>query len=208
MSLPKLTVVCAISIGCLAAFVPKAAQGGLMLSLQGAGTVDLANLYVGQEFTVEVLLSGLQSADELNYLGGTVTFDSALLGTPSSITAGAIVPDLAGFTGFGITGLADGNYDVLFAAMPDQRIATNGALYSFRVTAQQAGAGLIELDISSLAARDTLDTEVPVDIGLSLAYTINGDPNVVPEPASWLVFVGIGCLSSGLFRRARTLIAT
>lgn len=203
MSFNKLTVLWAVLLGCV--MVPKSAQAGVMLSLQSQGAVDLQNLSVGQKFTVEVVLSGIQAAEELNYLGGTVTFDSNFVGSASNIVPGAIIPDGTGFAGFGTAGLADGNYEVFFATsgLP---IASNGVLYSFSVTTQQAGSGSFGFDISSLAARDQSDLEIPIDAGIALPYSIQSDPSVVPEPSSWLV-LGIACLVTGLIRRSRVLIA-
>ena len=192
-------------IGWLLAPATTSAHAALMLSMQGHGTVDLLKLKTGQTFTVDVVLSGLQSNKELNYLAGTVLFNGSLLGSASNVTAGAIVRDPNGFTGFGLTGLADANYDVGFTSS-GRRIATNGTLYSFNVTAQSAGSGFFELDASSLAARDPTNAFLQIDPGAALPYTIT-DTRVVPEPSSWLVFavLGIVCL---LIRRAQRRIVS
>ena len=187
----KLKLLCIAGIACLLIPSQNSAYGGVMLTLQEQGAVDLLNLSVGQSFNIDVVLSGLQPGEELNYLAGTVLFESSLLGSASNIAAGAIVPDLDGFIGFGTNGLADANYDVTFT-LSGLTIVTNGVLYSFSVTAQQAGAGLIGIDIPSLAARDALDQFVAIDGGIDLHYSINSGPTVVPEPATWIVFCLLG----------------
>ena len=178
--------------------IPKCTHAGVMLSVQAQGGVDLLNLSVGQAFSLDVILSGLQPGEELNYLAGTITFDATLLGDATNVLPGAIVPDPFGFTGFGTSGLADGNYDVLFS-VSGTRISSNGTLYSFSVTAQQVGSGFIDIDPSSLAARDPMDAFVAIDAGASLPYQING--GVVPEPSSCIVFSALGLF---LLNRRRT----
>jgi hypothetical protein len=169
--------------------IPKCTTAGVVISIQAQGTVDLQNLVVGQVFSVDVILSGLQPAEELNYLAASITFDSTLLGDATYVVAGSIVPDLHGFAGFGTSGLADGNYDVL-SSLSGARISSIGTLYSFSITAQQVGSDFIDIDLFSLAARDRNDLVVTVDSGAALHYRISG--GAVPEPASWLVFSAIG----------------
>ena len=102
-------------------------RAGSLVSLSTTAP-DLNNLTVGQKLTLDVNLSGIGSpADNLDFLAATVKFDSSLLGTPT-ITPGSIVPDLSGFKSAATAGLADANYDALFAA--GKPIASNGAFYS------------------------------------------------------------------------------
>lgn len=206
LSFLKSILLCSVTIGCLLGLESKVARGAVMLSLQVNGAVDLSNLSLGQTFTVEVFLSGLQPAEELNFLAGSVSFNSDLLGSATNVAAstiadGGIVPDIDGFLGFGIDGLADGNYDVLFS-LTGSPITTNGRLYSFDVTPLRAGSGQIEMDNMSLAARDAMDIEVPIEAGIALRYTINGDPPIVPEPSSWIVLTVLALAS---VRRRREL---
>ena len=93
---------------------------GYMASLSTTAP-DLNNLTVGQKVTFDVNLSGIGSAaDNLDFLAATVKFDGSLLGT-STITPGGIVPDLTGFQSTAKAGLADANYDSLFAASEADR---------------------------------------------------------------------------------------
>lgn len=208
MSLFKSTLFCVISFGCLIAPAPNSAHGGLMLSLQPAA-VDLLHLSIGQTFTVDVILSGLGSGEQLGYVAGTVNFQDSLLSIATDPAPGAIVPDATGFLGFGSPGAADANYDFLFAVVNARPITSNGTLYSFSVVALAAGTGFFEVNVTSLAARDTQVSpmEVTIDPGAPLSFTINSNPNIVPEPSSWIVF-GILCLVGGLNWRSGAAVAS
>jgi hypothetical protein len=179
-----------------------AASAGLVLSLS-APSADLNHLAVGQTVTFDVSLSGLNAGDELDYLAGTVTFDSALLGTASSVNASAIVPDLTGFVGTGFAGAADAFYDAVFVAVTSTPISSNGVFYTFDVVAQQPGSGSLAFDVSSLAATDGTNTPVPLDAGPALPFTIEGG-NAVPEPSSLVVaLAALGCTGGAAVSRRR-----
>jgi hypothetical protein len=109
------------------------ARADFILSLSSP-TPDLTHLQVGQAVTFNVNLSGLNSGDALAYLAGTVVFDATLLGTPTSVPAGAIVPDASGFLGTGFSGAADAFYDAIFFSSTNARITTNGTFFAFDVT--------------------------------------------------------------------------
>jgi hypothetical protein len=114
---------------------------------------DLNNLTVGQKVTFDVNLSGIGSpADNLDFLAATVKFDGSLLGT-STITPGGIVPDLTGFQSTSKTGLADANYDTLFATS-GKPIASNGTFYFFDATVQGTGSGRVSSSSSAPRPND------------------------------------------------------
>ena len=140
---------------------------------------DLNNLAVGQKITLDVNLSGISSpADNLDFLAATVKFDGSLLGTPT-ITPGRIVPGLTGFLSTAQAGLADANYDALFATSGSP-IASNGTFDSSDVTVQGTGSGRVSLDFVS-AMQGSKD--LPIQAGPALPFSTS----VVPEPASWLL---------------------
>ncbi|MGE4159992.1 MAG: PEP-CTERM sorting domain-containing protein [Planctomycetota bacterium] len=175
------------------------AQAGPMLAV--SSTADLNNLKVGQTITFDVTLSGLNAGDSLDYLAGTLTFNDTLFSIPLSVTAGPIVPDLTGFSGTKNVGLADGNYDDLFA-LSGTPITSNGVFFSFNVTVTSTGTGMVGFDFADSFGFDAN--------GGLLDPTTGGNPitfdapanNAIPEPMS-LLLLGIGGAGVLLARRGR-----
>jgi len=138
---------------------------------------DLTNLLVDQTVTIQVSLTGLESAQELESLSGTVEFAEAVFGLPSTPVAGDIITDAADFTPFADPGLADG---LFFTTEAANRITSDGVFYSFDLTVVGAGSGTFSFQSGSLSAEiaGQQDPLFPT-AGDSLAYTV-----VIPEPAS------------------------
>jgi hypothetical protein len=177
-------------------------KAGLTLSV-AAESADLNNLSVGQTVRFEVVLSGVNSGDQLDYLAGTVTFDSSLLGKPTNVTAGAIVPDPTGFVSDGFPGEADAFYDAVFFSMTNTPISSNGTFYTFDVVAQQPGSGRLTFDPTSLAATDGTNTSISLGAGSPLPFTIV--PAAVPEPNSLVLAVAaLGCSGGAAVSRRLT----
>jgi len=163
----------------------SSARADLTLSV-AAESADLSHLTVGQSVRFDVLLSGLNSGDQLDYLAGTVTFDSALLGSATNVTAGAIVPDPTGFVSAGFAGAADAFYDAVFFSATNTPISSNGVFFAFDVVTQQPGSGSLTFDLTSLAASDGNNAPVSLSAGPSLPFTIEAAVSV-PEPNSLVV---------------------
>jgi hypothetical protein len=189
------------------ALAVPAANADLTLSVS-AESADLAHLQVGQTVRFDVVLSGLPSGGQLDYLAGTVTFDSSLLGSALNVSAGAIIPDPTGFQGTGFPGAADAFYDAVFFSVTNTPISSNGVFYTFDVVAQQPGSGTLAFDLTSLAATDGNNNPVPLGAGPALPFTI-GAPASVPELNSLvLVVAALACgggagVSRRLMRRVR-----
>ncbi|WP_165228128.1 PEP-CTERM sorting domain-containing protein [Aquisphaera insulae] len=166
----------------------------LTLSL-AAESADLDHLAVGQAVRFDVILSGLAPGDALAYLAGTVTFPGGLLGTPTDVAAGAIVPDPTGFVGAGFDGAADAFYDAVFFSTTNTPITSNGVFYSFEVVVLQVGSGVLSFDVSSLAAADGSNDPVSLAAGPDLPFTV---VRAVPEPASLgMAMLGILAVAGG-----------
>ncbi len=128
----------ALAMTALLSCAVPAARAGIVLSLSSE-TPDLSHLTVGQTVRFDVQLSGLNPGDQLDYLAGTVDFDSNLLGTPTQVAAGAIVPDPTGFVGTPFIGVADAFYDAVFFSVTNTPISSNGTFYTFDVKTQGPG---------------------------------------------------------------------
>ncbi|MCI0462604.1 MAG: PEP-CTERM sorting domain-containing protein [Gemmataceae bacterium] len=173
----------------------------LLLSLSSA-PADLSNLTPGQVVSFQVLLSGLEMDQELEFLAATIGYDSALL-SPPMLTAGPIVPDVTGFQKIEAAGLADANYDSLFA-MTGSHIVSNGTFFSFDVTVQGFGSGSIAFEFTDALQFNPQDPGTPLDPeleqGSALAFA-SPATTVIPEPASYvLLSLGIGVLGIAGFR--------
>ncbi len=160
----------------------SAARADLTLSI-AAESADLSHLTVGQGVRFDVSLSGLNPGAQLDYLAGTVTFDSSLLGSATNVTAGAIVPDPTGFVSAGFVGAADAFYDAVFFSATNTPISSNGVFYTFDVVTRQPGSGSLSFDPTSLAANDGANTPVSLSAGPSVPFTIEAAVSV-PEPNS------------------------
>ncbi len=166
-----------------------------LLSLASA-PADLSNLTPGQVVSFQVLLSGLEMGQELEFLAATVGYDSALL-SPPLLTEGPIVPDVTGFQKIEAAGLADANYDSLFA-MTGSRISSNGAFFSFEVTVLNFGEGTVAFRFIDALQFNSDDPGNPLEPdleqGLALAFAVPG-ATVIPEPSSCVLLgLGLGAL--------------
>src|SRR5947207_2806977 len=89
-------------------------QAGFIVSLSSPD--DLATLTVGQTITLNVTLSGdVSPLNPLDSLGVTVTDPLAHFNTPM-ISAGSVVPDVAGLILGPGTGVADATFDDFFSS--------------------------------------------------------------------------------------------
>ncbi len=190
-----------VIITCL--FAASGARADLTLSV-AAESADLGHLTVGQSVRFDVLLSGLNSGDQLDYLAGTVTFDSSLLEPATNVTAGAIVPDSSGFVGAGFVGKADALYDAVFFSVTNTPISSNGVFYTFDVVTQQPGSGSLSFDRTSLAASDGNNAPVSLSAGQALPFTIEAAVSV-PEPNSLVVtLAALACCGGAVVARRLT----
>ena len=164
-----------------------------------SSNTDLSRLSVGQPFTVAVSLTGLAPGQELVSLTSSVKFPSALLGAPSGTAAGPIVADPLDLLVSEADGLADG----AFLPAGGGRISANGAFYTFNLTGQAAGSGVINFDLGALVAEQFNPAGEPLLLELGdgllagdgLAFTIT-----IPEPGSIATGVLL-TLAAGVRRR-------
>ncbi len=158
---------------------------------------DLSSLTVGDSFQIDVLLGDL-NGESLASLGGAILFPSAQLGVPGGEVAGVIVPDASDLF---LTPLP-GMMDAMFFAFAGGNITDEGVFYSFTLTAQAAGSGVIQFDLPSLFAEDEQLNPI-FDIGTNeLSFTIGESTGgaAVPEPAT----AGLGLMGlMGLVIRRR-----
>ena len=175
-------------------------KADLTLSL-AAESADPSSLAVGQTVRFDVVLSGLPSGGALDYLAGTVTFDSSLLGSAFAITAGAIIPDPTGFVGAGFSGEADAFYDAVFFSVTNTPITANGVFFTFDVVTQRPGSGILTFDLTSLAATDGNNDPVLTGAGPDLPFTVT--TAAVPEPSSFVIALTslVICPSITIFRQ-------
>ena len=177
----------------LAALAVQQAQGALTLTMTPS-PADLSNLSVGQSVDITVSLSGLGGL-ELSSLGGTIVFPAAVFGTPTSSAAGGIVPDPADLT-FDPLGPLAGTIDGQFAAVSGGNIVSEGVFFSFQIQANAIGSGVISFDPLTLFYQDAAGAPF-FDIATNeLAFTVRENADVVPEPATALLWLLLGSTGS------------
>ena len=90
----------------------RASAGPLLFTLSSPD--DLSTLTVGQTAHFDITLSGLAAVEQLVTLTGGVTFNTPLLGAPTAVHAGSIVPhplaNLLDFQTFSAPGEADASF--------------------------------------------------------------------------------------------------
>jgi hypothetical protein len=177
-------------------FVGQAARADLSLTVtqDPTSTANLQALLPGQVVTFDVNLTGF-AGPPLGFLGASVFFDSALLGTPlpQSLKAGPIVPDPSSnsfFTAFN-PGFADASYlDITVNSTAP--ISENGVFFSFEVMVQPAtGTGKLSFSDNlgnvNVFASDQNSNPLDISAGPDLPFRVVQAPMVVPEPNSLLV---------------------
>jgi hypothetical protein len=147
-------------------------------------------ILVGETRLINVQVGALEGR-QLQSLGGTIQFDAGHLGTPSSGTAGAVVPDPADVTLTPAAGSIDAQF---FAAAPAGNISSEGTFFSFEITGLAPGSGVIQFQPNSLFAEDQTGAGF-FDLATNeVLYTVS-----IPEPATLALLTGFAVWS----RRAR-----
>lgn len=194
----------------LACSTAEAVSTPLFLHLSSPN--DLMHLTPGDTAVIDVSLAGLTPGGQLVSLTGSVLFPDSLLGTPLSISPGAIVPDATDFLDAPLAGQADGAFLVIPGSDPSHNVSQNGGFYSFTVQAQAAGSGTFALNPLALLA-EQYDPQNPllpllreVLAGEALPFTISasggpggGTGTVIPAPPA----LGLAFLGLILLRRRR-----
>jgi len=204
MSLRSLCVVSTLVLPW--ALASPVARGEVMVTLSSPD--DLSQLKVGDEFRVDVNLTGVDVGNNFIFVLNTrVLFPSSLVqvvadpGTSSGLSPGAILVTADQRTAFDLSsslssGQAIGNFSDT-SPLISQAIAQNGIYYSFVLRAMALGSGVVQFDPSggnAYAANDTNFDLRPVATGGSLRF------HIIPEPAS-LTLAGIAA-GFGVFLRA------
>lgn len=177
-----------------------------------SSSTDLANLTVGQEFQVDVRLSGLEVGTEFIFiLNSKVLFDGLLLDPIGALSATfggdsvfqvvASVPQVDRFNA--MSSLTDGVATGNFQDFPDSAaINSNGVYYSFTLKAAGVGSGTIGFDAAGTTYFSLLTNQTNPN---SLVAMATGDPlqyNIlaaaVPEPSA-LAMSASGVLLCGAY---------
>jgi len=150
----------------LSAFTASVLLAGwpcLAVTLSLSSAHDVSALLMGDTARIDVTLGELGGEDELVVLEASALFDGAILGTPTAVAAGAIVPGSLAqppdFATFAAPGQADASF-VTFHVSPIEHIINTGVFYSFDVTAAQPGVGSVVLDGLTLHA-ELVDPQNP-----------------------------------------------
>jgi hypothetical protein len=189
----------------LLVFAADARGANLLLTLSSPD--DLNHLTVGQVAHVDVSMTGLAAGEQLVTLTSGVTYSLGLLGPPTLVQAGPIVPDplnaLADFQTTTTANEADASF-LTSSNAAAKDITSNGDFYSFQVTGAALGTGSFHFDPLALIAEqfDPGNPNSPilrtVDAGPALNFTV-----VVPEPQSGLLGLTVAAAVGALVSRRR-----
>lgn len=190
-------------VGMLVLWASTASVSHAVLTLELSSPDDLLNLTVGDTATIEVSLAGLDTAagEELVSLTGSVLFPGAILGTPTSMTAGSIIPnplsDPLDFQTFAAPGQADGTF-ITFSVNSSEHITTNGTFFTFDVTAGHAGSGVFTIDPLAISAEQYDPTgflpilRTDLTAGPDLPFVVRQPvTGAIPEPLTF----GLGAMT-------------
>lgn len=179
--------------------LPNAGRAALVLSLSSTAP-DLSALQVGQSVTFQVSLGGVTAGDRVEYLAAKVEFDPAFFATPS-ITAGAIVPDTAGFVGSPFGDAADGNYDSLFTGLP---ITDNGLFFSFESMVKKSGSGSLRFGFVDAQGTDSGGAALGAPVaGGDLHFEASPTAAVPAPPSALLLAAGLATAALARPRRGQ-----
>jgi hypothetical protein len=151
------------------------------LHLSVTSATDHNALPVGQSATFNVQLSGLPSQWELDDLAAIVSYDSALLGTPT-IFKGGIIPNPLNATDDFVSAPFPGEAGATFFTLSEDsayHIRSNGTFFSFSAPVSKAGSGSLLfslLDVSSPSG--------DLDIAGS---PLSIQSVIVPEPSGFIL---------------------
>jgi hypothetical protein len=157
-SWPTLPVV----VAAIAALVSTAAAD---LTVTIRTDANIANLYLLQPVTFEVVISGLEPGQQLDYLGVTVAADPYRMGAADLISPGEIVPSVAASQLDFLTSSAPGVADASFyttGGLPAHRITTDGVFFTFDFSPQHAGGVSLEVIYAEALMHNSLDEGNPV----------------------------------------------
>ena len=169
---------------------PSVGHAALMLSISSSD--NLSDLRVGEEFLIQVTLSGV-TTEVLDTLAVDIAIDEAVFGEPSTPMAGVIIPspqDNFNPFSFADTDLVTGAF-LLNTGLAG--VDTNGVFFSFKMLIDGVGSGAIGfVPGSALAATSTNDLLEVIE-GRAIPYS------AIPEPTtiSFLGFTMIGWLRQG-----------
>ncbi len=204
----RIALVTALLVG-----MPQVCHAGLLLQLSatdltsGQSSDSSGNLAVksGDLLQISVSLAGLDAAhgQTLESLEASLSVPDSYLSSPTTPTAGSIVPDLTGFTGGSspITGI----YDTI-GSSSGTPISSNGVFYSFNGTFSSSGpvGDKISITFGDSFVSPSPGTETPPDTSSTLTLEVRS--GTVPEPSTLALGLAgvVAALAYHLWSRRRS----
>lgn len=161
------------------------------VSLSLSSNANLNQIQVGDTVTIDVNLTGLAVGQQLNWAAARVVYPGSLLQS-GTILPGASLPlplgDPLDFLTLTDDGVSEATF-MTFGTDPSSLIQSDGAIFSFEVTAKSLGSGSFQFEPTFVFVEELIEGVGPTPLNSAIGGPLSFA--IIPEPC------GSGLMLSG-----------